>query len=291
MIDRLRQMAIFAKSMDHGSFRGAARELQLSPSVVSHHISQLEEHLGVALIYRSTRKLALTRDGEKLLIVTRKMLDAVEGELEDLAATAGEPSGELRVTLPSVLSQSRLTARIADFMTVYPRIQLTLDFSDTRREIISDRFDMAIRIGQNAKTSSTSRKLFSVKRKLVATTECLASYPPIREPKDLSALPWLTLAPAQNAQLVLRNADGRKASIKPEPRLTTNDAQSLYQLARVGAGIAIVPDFLAEDDAASGHMSYVLPDWEIPQVEVFANWPANAPKHGLIHLALNHLTL
>ncbi|MGI9502636.1 MAG: LysR family transcriptional regulator, partial [Geminicoccaceae bacterium] len=78
MIDRLRQMAIFAKTIDHGSFRGAARELRLSPSVVSHHISQLEEHLGVALIYRSTRKLTLTREGERLLAATRKMLEAVE---------------------------------------------------------------------------------------------------------------------------------------------------------------------------------------------------------------------
>ena len=81
MIDRLRQMAIFAKTINHGSFRGAARELKLSPSVVSHHISQLEEHLGVALIYRSTRKLTLTKEGQRLLTATRNMLEAVEGEL------------------------------------------------------------------------------------------------------------------------------------------------------------------------------------------------------------------
>jgi DNA-binding transcriptional LysR family regulator len=82
MIDRLRQMAIFAKTIDHGSFRGAARELHLSPSVISHHISQLEDHLGVALIYRSTRKLTLTAEGKRLLIATHKMLDAVEDELQ-----------------------------------------------------------------------------------------------------------------------------------------------------------------------------------------------------------------
>ena len=74
-------MAIFAKTIDHSSFRGAARELKLSPSVVSHHISQLEEHLGVALIYRSTRKLTLTREGERLLLEARNMLEAVESEL------------------------------------------------------------------------------------------------------------------------------------------------------------------------------------------------------------------
>jgi DNA-binding transcriptional LysR family regulator len=115
MIDRLRQMAIFAKTIDHGSFRGAARELRLSPSVVSHHISQLEDNLGVALLYRSTRKLTLTREGEKLLAATQKMLEAVEGELLDLSVSARTPSGELRITIPSVLSQSGFTDQIAAF--------------------------------------------------------------------------------------------------------------------------------------------------------------------------------
>ena len=74
MIDQLRQMAIFAKTIDHGSFRGAAKELRLSPSVVSHHISQLEEHIGVPLLHRSTRKLRLTPEGERLLAAARNML-------------------------------------------------------------------------------------------------------------------------------------------------------------------------------------------------------------------------
>ena len=89
MLDQLRQVAIFAKTIDHGSFRGAARELKLSPSVVSHHISQLEEHLGVALLYRSTRKLALTREGEQLLASTHPMLEVVEGAFSEILNTAG----------------------------------------------------------------------------------------------------------------------------------------------------------------------------------------------------------
>jgi len=143
MIDRLRQMAIFAKTIDHGSFRAAAKELRLSPSVVSHHISQLEESLGVALLYRSTRKLSLTSEGERLLVAARNMLQAVETELVDLSSSANTPSGELRLTMPSVLSQSHFTDRIAAFSKAYPRITLSLDFSDTRRALIDDGFDLA----------------------------------------------------------------------------------------------------------------------------------------------------
>lgn len=290
MIDRLRQMAIFAKTIDHGSFRGAARELRLSPSVVSHHISQLEESLGVALIYRSTRKLTLTREGHRLLAAAHKMLEAVEGELADLSVSASAPSGELRVTIPSVLSQSHFTEQIAAFSRAYPRIKLFLDFSDIRRDLIDDGFDIAIRMGPKAKTTATSRKLFSVERRLVASTDYLASRLAPDHPDDIADWDWLALTPVQNVPVSFTKAGGTQATIKPEARVFANDAQALYRLTRAGAGLAIVPDFLAHEDVQVGTMGYVLPNWKLRAIDVFAAWPANAPKHGLIHLALDALS-
>ena len=290
MIDRLRQMAIFAKVIDHGTFRGAARELRLSPSVVSHHVSQLEETLGVALLYRSTRKLSLTPEGQRLLTAAQKMLDAVESELVDLSVSARAPSGELRVTVPSVLSQSHLIEQIAAFAKIYPRVKLHLDFSDTRREFIDDGFDIAIRMGPKAKNSATSRKLFSVERKLVASVDYLSFRPVPDGPKDLIGWDWLALTPAQNVPLEFSEAGGIKTTIKPEAHIFANDAQALYRLAYAGAGLAIVPDFLAREDVAAGSMRYVLRDWKLRAIDVFAAWPANAPKHGLVHLVLDALS-
>lgn len=290
MIDRLRQMAIFAKTIDHGSFRGAARELRLSPSVVSHHISQLEDSLGVALIYRSTRKLTLTREGHRLLAAAQKMLEAVEGELADLSVSATTPSGELRMTIPSVLSQSHFTEQIATFSKAHPRIRLSLDFSDIRRDLIDDGFDIAIRMGPKAKTTATSRKLFSVERRLVASTDYLASRLAPDHPDDIADWDWLALTPVQNVPVAFTKAGGTQATIKPEARVFANDAQALYRLARAGAGLAIVPDFLADEDVQAGTMGYVLPNWKLRVIDVFAAWPANAPKHGLIHLALDALS-
>ena len=290
MIDRLRQMAIFAKTIDHGSFRGAARELRLSPSVVSHHISQLEDSLGVALIYRSTRKLTLTREGHRLLAAAQKMLEAVEGELAELSMSANAPSGELRMTIPSVLSQSHFTEQIAAFSKAHPRIRLSLDFSDIRRDLIDDGFDIAIRMGPKAKTTATSRKLFSVERRLVASTYYLASRLAPDHPDDIADWDWLALTPVENVPVAFTNAGGTQATIKPEARVFANDAQALYRLARAGAGLAIVPDFLADEDVQAGTMGYVLPNWKLRVIDVFAAWPANAPKHGLIHLALDTLS-
>lgn len=290
MIDRLRQMAIFAKTIDHGSFRGAARELKLSPSVVSHHVSQLEEHLGVALLYRSTRKLTLTREGERLLAATQKMLEAVEGELHALTASANEPSGELRITAPSVLSNSPFTQMIARFMADYPRIRISLDYSDTRKELIGDGFDVAIRMAIRKGVSANTRRLFQVRRRLVAAPEFLARSPEVTEPAALRDRRWLELSPVQNTPVKLRKSGESQVLHRRSAHLACNDAQALYCLAREGAGLAVVPEFLTTEDVANGRIQYVLPDWQLDPIDVFAEWPSNAPKHGLIKLLVGALS-
>lgn len=290
MIDRLRQLAIFAKTIDHGSFRGAARELRLSPSVVSHHITQLEEKLGVAILYRSTRKLALTGEGERLLAATRKMLEAVEGELLELSASANEPSGEIRLTAPSVLSQSPLCDAIAALSMSYPRIKLSLDFSDLRRELIKDGFDIAIRMGIKGENTATSRVLFKVERKLVASCDYIAKRPLVSEPKQLLDWDWLELTPVRNIPMSFHRVGHNPVTIKPDTHMSSNDAQAVYRLSRAGAGLAVIPEFLATDDLAAGRVGCVLPDWELDPAHVIAVWPPNAPKNGLIRLVLNEIS-
>ncbi len=290
MIDRLRQMAIFAKTIDHGSFRGAAKELRLSPSVVSHHISQLEEHLGVALLYRSTRKLTLTREGEKLLAATYKMLDAAEGELNALTANATVPSGQLRITAPSVLSKSPFTDMIATFLEAYPRIELVLDFSDERKQLIGDRFDLAIRMSITTKKSPTTRQLFKVGRKVVASKDYLQKHPTPCTPNDLVDWKWLELTPVRHEAITFEK-DGQQQRIhRNSCPLTCNDAQALYRLVQAHAGIAVIPEFLATEDVAKGSVVFPIPDWTLTPISTYAEWPANAPKNGLIHLLVNTLT-
>ena len=290
MIDLLRQMAIFAKTIDHGSFRGAARDLKLSPSVVSHHISQLEEHLGVALIYRSTRKLTLTREGERLLVAARNMLEAVESELLELSLSGKEPSGELRITLGSILSQSQLTDIIADFSMAYPRIKISLGYSDLRKDLIEGGFDNAIRMGAYERTSASSRRLFKFKRRIVASKSYLSQHATIDDPKQLSDYDWMSLPQAPTSSFLLHKPGSEDVSIKTTPHMLANDASALYRLARAGAGLAVVPEFLALDDEAADVVEFVLPDWALDPIDVFAVWPSNAPKTGLINLLMTELS-
>ena len=290
MIDRLRQIAIFAKVVDHGSFRGAASELNLSPSVVSHHVSELESYLGVALLYRTTRKLTLSKEGERLLAVSNDMLTAVEGELKEISGTSSEPSGELRATIPAILCDSKLTDAIADFSKSYPKIRLKLDYSDSYKELIDDGFDVAIRMWLNPKKTETTQKLFGLERRFVASPTFLENQPKLSHPAQIEDGLLLALSPVHNMGISFFKEGNEKIKIKPKPRLHSNDAQSLLKFAKSGLGFAALPAILVDEAVRSNELNYVLSDWRLTSLTVFAEWPVNAPRKGLISLFVDKLS-
>ncbi len=290
MLDQLRQVAIFAKTIDHGSFRGAARELNLSPSVVSHHISQLEEYLGVALLYRSTRKLSITREGEQLLASTRAMIEAVEGAFTEISNTSTSPSGELRLTAPAILIQSHLTDLIASFSLEHPGIKIILEFSDERKDLIADGHDIAIRAGSQTESPAVTRQLFQIHRRLVASKRYLKGRPKVKSPEDLKEWDWIELSPIRHIHPTFSKPGAKKISIKPDAHIAVNDASALYRFARSGAGLAVVPEFLATEDSAANLIEFILPAWKLEPVNIFATWPSNAPKNGLIKLFINYIS-
>jgi DNA-binding transcriptional LysR family regulator len=290
MLEELRQIAIFAKTVDHGSFRGAALALQLSPSVVSHHVGQLEQRLGTALLHRSTRKLALTPAGERLLSAAHTMLNAAESGLQDIAYQAAQPSGTLRLTVPAGLVQSKLTEQIAQFALAYPKVSLSIDFFDARRDLIEDGFDIAIRVGAMKDSALKARKLFELNRRLVASPAYLATRTAPVAPSDLCDWDWLEMAPAgQKAITFLR--DGQREVIeRKRARISVNSMNAVCQMARSGLGLAVLPAFLAEPEVAAHHLQWVLEGWTMEPASVYAVWPPNAPKDGLIKLFLDFLS-
>lgn len=262
----------------------------MSPSVVSHHVSQLEEHLGVALIYRTTRKLALTKEGEKLLASTHPMFEAVEGVLSELSNTASNPAGELRVAMPSILINSQLSDMLAAFSMQYPGIRLMLDYSDDRQDIITGGYDIAVRMALQHKSSSTTRALFQVQRRLIASSDYLESCSKITTPQDIESCDWIELSPVSHIKPTFRKTKSKQMKIKPVAHIAASDALAVYHLARSGAGFAVVPEFLAEEGVRAGAVHYVLPDWKLDPIQVFAAWPANAPKNGLIKLLVDAIS-
>lgn len=287
MLDLLRPLAVFARTVETGSFRGAARACGLSPSVVSHHIAQLEAQLGVALLYRSTRRLSLTRDGERLFAAARQMLEAARSGLDSMVPETAQPIGELGITAPAVLAAGFLPDDIAAFAKAYPQVALNLNFTDTPRDLIGDGIDVAIRMGNLKDSTLKARRLRGERRVLVASVDYMAGRALPQEPEDLPALDWIRLRPRPPKAVLSR--DGQTRTIAYESRLVVDDAKAVYRLARAGLGLAVLPSFLAREDLASGTMIELLPEWRLETVGVYAVWPPNAPRESLTGLFVRFL--
>lgn len=280
MINQLRALAVFAKAVELGSFRAAAREFKLSPSVVSHHVSQLEAQLGVALIYRSTRALSLTREGEQLYSSAQAMIGAAEEGINTVLNKPGAIGGEINVTAPAVLAQSQLADKVAAFLHKNPNVKISMDYSDTPRDLTSEGIDVAIRMGWLRDSRLKARKLYEVERVLVASRAYLSGRPVPKSPKDVESWDWLELIPVP-LKPVFRHKSRKSIRIRPTPRVSANSAAALYQLVRRGAGIAILPRFIAEADVLANTTEILLADWQLPSIGVYAVRPSNAPARGL----------
>lgn len=279
MLDRLRAMAVFAKTVETGSFRGAARALGLSPSVVSHHVTQLEASLDVALLYRSTRRLTLTDDGKKLFAAAREMVAAAERGIGEMPVEGSDPSGHLSIAIPAALIAETLYDDLAAFARAFPRVALTMHCSDVQVDIIREGIDVALRAGSLKDSNLKVKKLFDFPRTLVASSGYVAGKPAARSPEDLATWDWLRLS--SRPPVVTFRKGARKLQIEAASRVVVDNGDALLRLARHGLGLCTVPTAMAEPDLRAGKVVEVLPAWSLESLGVYAVWPANAARTGL----------
>ncbi|CDZ76438.1 D-malate degradation protein R [Legionella massiliensis] len=282
MIDELRALAIFAKVVEAGSFRSAAKALKLSPSVVSHHLAQLEQRLGAALLYRSTRRLSLSYEGEKLFISAQAMLEAAEKGLNSIAYHATEPAGQLNLTLPAMLTKSPLVEDIAVFAKEFPKVALSINFSDIQQDLIQEGIDLAIRMGDLKDSTLKSKQLFTMPRKLVAAPSLMKKHQSPQRPQDLLNWDWIGLKMRPNTKTLV-SKKGKTYTINFEPRIIVDNMDAVCQLAIYGLGLATPPAFFVVEDILQGHLVELLPEWQVESTPVYAVWPPNTPKESLTY--------
>ena len=280
MIDKLRALAIFAKVVEAGSFCSAANILKLSPSVVSHHVAQLEEQLGVALLYRSTRRLSLTHEGEKLFMNAEEMLQAAEKGLNSIIYHATEPIGKLNLTLPAMLTKSPLVDDIAAFAKEFPKIALSISFSDTQQDLIREGIDLAIRIGDLKDSTLKTKLLFTMTRKLITNPAIISKYKPPKHPMDLLQWDWIGLKMRPNTKIFISKND-KACLINFEPRIIVDSIDAVHQLAIAGLGLATPPTFLVAQDIHHGYLIELIPEWRVESLPVYAVWPPNVSRQSL----------
>jgi len=288
MIDELRSMAIFAETIKQGSFRAAAKELKLSPSVVSYQVTQLEKSVGAALIYRSTRKLSLTSEGSVLYQYALEMLQAAQQGLNQVAFEKQELRGTLTLTLPSALIKSQITKRLALFSKLHPLLNFKLFYTDAREDLIHKGIDLAFRAGVMDDSNLKSKRIGEIKRKLVCSYDYFKKHKRPISPQDLTDWHWIKLDMLPNYRTLV-STSGEKQDIAFESNMSVNSVEAMTQLCINDAGIATPPDYLIEEEVNNKTLVELLPNWQVEPIPLFAVWPSNVFQNSSVKRLLAFL--
>ncbi|HDC4533054.1 TPA: LysR family transcriptional regulator [Enterobacter asburiae] len=272
----------FVKVVDYGGFAAAGRALDLPKSRLSRRIAQLEERLGVRLIHRTTRQFTVTEVGQTFYQHCKAMMVEAEAAEEAVAALQAEPRGVVRITCPITLLHVHVGPMLARFMARYPGINLQLEATNRRVDLVGEGVDIAIRVRPRPFDDSDL-----VLRVLADRGHCLVAGPALIQrmgepvvPSELSAWPGLSMNEGKHIhKWALSGPGGAKAEIHYHPRLITTDMLALREAAMAGIGVVQLPVLMVKDQLASGELVRVLDAWEPRREVIHAIYPS---RRGLL---------
>ena len=249
-----------------GSYTAAAARLGVSKAAVSQRIAELERTAGVPLVQRTTRSVRLTEAGQRLVDDTRASFEHIAQSFSQVRDLAGEPRGLLRVTAPVAFARQQLVPRLGGFLREFPDIRLELNMSDHLSTLATEGFDLAIRHTANPPDTHVAWTLCQTRSVLVASKAYLRRQGTPQAPADLAAHNCLHYPRSQDTPAwTLVPMGGKRgqerATVQVSGSLAANNSEALRDAALSGLGIALLPDFTAQDSLRAGKLVQVLSDW------------------------------
>ncbi|MGL6069668.1 LysR family transcriptional regulator [Craterilacuibacter sp.] len=277
-MDKLEAMRALVAVVDQGSFVGAAVQLEQTKTRLSRLVSDLEMQLGVRLMQRTTRRLSLTEEGQLYLARCRDILQAISEAEEEAASRSIEPRGLLRISAPLIFGARYLAPLWARFAAEHPDIQLDIDLSDRKIDLIEDGFDLAIRISSHTPDSQLIvRPLCTARLLLCASPDYLATHAALQQPEDIASHAVIDYSYAVQRQQWLLQRGEEIRSTRFTPRLIANNGDVCRQFALAHLGLIRQPGFIVGEDIAAGRLVEILPDWRAGDVGIYALYPSR--KH------------
>ena len=269
----LNDLYYFVQIVDHGGFAPASRVLGLPKSKLSRRIALLEERLGVRLIQRTSRHFSVTDIGQNYYAHCKAMLVEADAAQEAIDQTRSEPCGLVRLACPVALLHAQVGNMLADFLAENPRVELQLEATNRRVDVIAEGLDLAIRARTPPlEDSDLVHKVLGERSQcLIASPALIQRWGEVVTPSGLNRLPSLDLGlPQQNHVWRLEGPGGAHADIHHQPRLVTDDMIALRTAAIAGVGVVQLPTLMVSDEIRSGALVRLLPQW--------------APKRHLVHV-------
>jgi DNA-binding transcriptional LysR family regulator len=278
-------MTVFVRAVEVGSFSGAAQQLGIAKSIVSRRILSLESRLGTSMFHRSTRRLSLTETGLAYYQRARRILADV-AEAEDVASQLhGDLKGRLRVAAPMSFGYRHLSPVVTDFLRAHPQVDIELDLNDRRVDLISEGFDIAVRIGSLPDSSIISRTLAPCRHAVCASPAYLANHGWPLTPTELASDGHVCLAynNRPRAEQWRFLVDGVWTDVPVKARhFHSNNGDILCEAAIAGLGIIVLPTFIVNDAVASGALDVLLAQYEVASPSILAVWPPSRHVSGKV---------
>lgn len=288
-MDRLDAMHLFLRVAELGSFSAVAQQLGLARSVVTRQITALESHLGVKLMVRSTRRLALTSAGTAYLEKCRVILNLVEAAETDVAEERLIPRGNIRISLPLSFGIKRLAPLLLDFSQRYPEVSLDMDYTDRRVKLIEEGIDLSIRITRRMDPGDVVRKIGTSTMRVIASPEYLARHGRPQNPAELAHHECLGYTASEAISQWQFMVNGQLETFQLRSRINANNGEVLAEAAAQGLGITVQPDFIADSVIASGRVEQILLDFPQPELGIYAMLPSNRHVPHRVRMLMDFL--
>jgi len=282
MLTDLDDFYCFALVVEHGGFSAAERATDIPKSKLSRRVYNLEEHLGVRLIQRSSRHFAVTDIGMNIYRHAQVMMNAAQAAHDLVDHLSIQPRGVIKVSLPVSIAQNEIAKILPKFLKTYPEIKVQLIVSNRRVDIINEGIDVALRVRSNLDDDPNLvlRKFENIEQHLFASQAYLNEFGDLKQPEDLSDHQILSMSDEHLDQyIIVHDHKKQQKKIKVNPVVMGSDLMMLAQLARQNCGIVLLPDSIVQDYVQSGELVRVLPDWKAPHGIFHAVYPS---RRGLL---------
>jgi DNA-binding transcriptional LysR family regulator len=278
-LGNLRRLAYFVSVVESGSFTAAAERLGITKAVVSQQVARLESEFRTSLLVRTTRKVQATEAGHAFYLRCATILREAADAFDELSVSSAEPSGMLRLTAPLDYGIGVVVPAISAFVQRYPACKVDALLTDRTLDMMSGSIELAIHVGWLAETGLQARRIGAFRQWLVASPGLASQVVRLTGPQDIAALPFI----ANTALREHRRWDFSRRAREPESERQTVNVQAtifldatlaVREAVRHGAGLSVLPDYVAADDIAAGRLIRVLPQWQLPSGGIHAVFPA-----------------
>ncbi len=269
----------FAAVVRCGSFSAAARELELSKSVISERVKLLEQRCGARLLERTTRRLRITEAGAEVLAAAERVADALGQLSHRLDARQREPAGLLRVSTTNDLGPLLVGPAVARLVSAHPRLRVELLAEDASHDLLEAKIDVAVRLGAPKSSSFVARKLATLEEPIVAAPELADRLGPVSRPGELASAPWVRHSLVAGANMRFVGPGGAKQDIAPSFCVDTNSGSTLLSLLVHGAGVGVLPEHALREPLHAGRLVRLCPGWIWKRVALYALMPSKSARN------------